>query len=507
MAGTTMWLNEINYFSAVPNSDFIEVGVPVEGNLREPFSLAIYNSSGNLIDTISVPANLASGSGLQFVKIENLELPDTDVSIALLRQDGLVRQFLSFGTGAPITALDGPAAGVTSTFVTISDTNPTRGIGLTGTASGPDGWNWSANVATVAGGKRNPGQTHTPTSSPGVEIFGGAANNTLIGHVAADTLNGEGGNDRLYGLLGNDTLRGGDGDDVLSGGLGADVHDGGTGNDTASYVSSIASVTVNLATGTHGGDAAGDTFVSIENFVLSDANDTFTMADAGLIGSVNLGAGNDTFFGGAGADRVFGGNGNDTINGGGGNDIINGQGGDDTINGGDGDDSLRGEAGADTIDGGDGKDLIFGGLDNDTIDGGLGDDRLMGDDGNDTIDGGDGKDLLNGGAGDDSLFGGDGNDSLIGGLGADTYTGGLGNDVMVTTADEAIDTFSWDGEIYEGEDTINGFEVGVDMLDFGGMEFVADVSETARWTQIELTSGTIVRVLGVTEVDLFGESS
>ncbi|WP_432444619.1 calcium-binding protein, partial [Rhizobium leguminosarum] len=57
-----------------------------------------------------------------------------------------------------------------------------------------------------------------------------------------------------------------------TGGAGADQLIGGTGNDTASYSSQV---TLNLKTGVHTGEAAGDTFSSIEVLSGSVSNDTF----------------------------------------------------------------------------------------------------------------------------------------------------------------------------------------------------------------------------------------
>lgn len=500
MAGTTMWLNEVNYFSGGAGQDFVEVAVPVDNSLRPSFTVHVYAADGTLFQTITQAATPGSANGLQYIKLGGLDLPDTGIAVALVREDGFVRQFISFGTGGPVSAVDGPLQGVTSSAVLLADTNPTRNIGLVGSASGPDGWTWQANVADIPGGKRNAGQNHTPSSTIGAEVFGGVGNNTMVGSTAGDILSGEGGTDTLFGLAGTDTLNGGEGNDLLIGGGGADAINGGNGTDTASYISSITGVTINLATAAHLGDAAGDTFSSIENFRLTASSDVFTMNDDGIVGSVNLVEGDDTFHGGAAADRVTGGLGHDTINGGGGADNLNGQVGNDTVNGGEGADTIRGESGNDTLSGDAGNDLMYGGTGEDTINGGADNDRIYGNEDNDTLSGDAGNDTLVGGAGDDDLFGGDDSDNLLGEAGADLFVGGLGNDVMVTTADGAVDTFQWDPLLNEGLDTINGFEVGTDVLDWGAALY--EVSETARWTQIELDSGTIIRVLGVTADDL-----
>ena len=85
--------------------------------------------------------------------------------------------------------------------------------------------------------------------------------------MLADTITGNNSVNVLAGLAGNDTLRGMGGNDVLVGGVGADVLDGGTGVDTADYSTSTAPVHLLLGGVSSGGDAQGDTFISIEKFV------------------------------------------------------------------------------------------------------------------------------------------------------------------------------------------------------------------------------------------------
>ncbi|WP_225770490.1 calcium-binding protein [Inquilinus sp. Marseille-Q2685] len=108
--------------------------------------------------------------------------------------------------------------------------------------------------------------------------------------------------DALIGKSDANTLRGNDGNDVLRGEAGADILDGGGGFDTVGYTESNAGVTVNLATGiVSGGDATGDTLVSIEGINGSAYADT-------LIGN----SGDNVLQGSAGADTLDGGNGVDT---------------------------------------------------------------------------------------------------------------------------------------------------------------------------------------------------
>jgi Ca2+-binding RTX toxin-like protein len=137
----------------------------------------------------------------------------------------------------------------------------------------------------------------------------------LIGSAGADHLLGDAGQNILDGGAGNDVLFGDAGDDLLVGGAGADVLDGGEGNDTVSYLTSKRGVIVDLELGTGRlGDAAGDTYLSIENVIGSNAADVITgdAADNALYGL----AGNDVLHGGAGNDVLEGGAGFDTLTGG-----------------------------------------------------------------------------------------------------------------------------------------------------------------------------------------------
>ena len=334
---------------------------------------------------------------------------------------------------------------------------------------------------------------------------------TTTGDGTSENLTGDSLRDVMFGLGGNDTLNGNEANDILEGGAGADVLNGGPGSDTASYAGSPAEVTVNLVTGIGtGGDAAGDTFTSIENLIGSAFDDTFT-PDANA-NNISGGGGNDTVsyagspaavnislsgtpgtggnaagdvLGGVenliGSDfgdflrgnLVLGGGGNDSVVGGTGNDRFNGEGGDDFLFGSDfnPDGSFVANSGADTLEGGDGHDGLWGADGNDHLLGGVGSDGLVGGAGNDSLDGSDGADFLfggdfsvvdgsfvpnsgddtlNGGNGNDGLWGFDGNDVINADAGNDYVEGGEGNDVILGGADN--DTLLGQG----GADTIGG---------------------------------------------------
>lgn len=259
----------------------------------------------------------------------------------------------------------------------------------------------------------------------------------ILGHrTQADNLTGNSGNNNLFGYGGNDVLNGGAGNDLLRGGTGADSLNGGAGIDTADYRDSATGVTVNLASGSaSGGDAQGDTFVSIERAYGSNSNDT-------LIGDAN-------------ANLLYGYGGNDSIDGGAGNDYLRGFGGNDIILGGAGNDILRGDAGADVLNGGGGIDTIdyrssssgvTVNLASQTASGGeaqgdtlIGIERAYGSNHADTLTGDSGANLLYGYGGNDTIHGGEGNDHIRGGtgndtislIGADTVFGDAGNDIFI----------------------------------------------------------------------------
>ncbi|HUF85977.1 MAG TPA: M10 family metallopeptidase C-terminal domain-containing protein [Thermohalobaculum sp.] len=273
-------------------------------------------------------------------------------------------------------------------------------------------------------------------------LAGMGGNDRLYGGAGNDILQGGAGNDLLYGEAGNDTLEGGEGADILFGSPGADHMDGGPGEDWVRYAFATAGVTLNLHEGTGtGGDAAGDTYVSIENVSGSDFNDhlTGTLHNNKIFG----GPGDDVIYGLSGHDFLIGGPGNNMIYGGNGWDILRGGPGDNHFDGGVGRDwvqyntapsgvtlslatggtggwaandtyvsieNVRGSDFDDHITGDDGRNLIMGGAGNDYIEGGGGNNWLYGEEGDDILVGGPGGDHLVGGPGADQLFGGGGND-------------------------------------------------------------------------------------------------
>lgn len=294
----------------------------------------------------------------------------------------------------------------------------------------------------------------------------------------------------IEGLIGTpfaDKLVGDGGSNWLVGGSGADLLDGQGGFDYAAYWTAPTGVIASLANPTiNTGDAAGDSYLSIEGLVGSDFSDTlignnetnelfggpgadflnglggadyasYDTAIAGVTASlanpaVNTGdAGGDVYasienlngsnfddllIGDAGPNRLEGRSGNDTLVGGQGNDILNGEAGRDVLIGGLGDDTYIFFHSADNVfDGdtiienvGEGIDSVYTATSTYTIEANVEDVSFIGT-GNFTGVGNGLANTLSGGGGNDVILGGDGNDILIGGSGGDVLNGGNGSDV------------------------------------------------------------------------------
>lgn len=282
---------------------------------------------------------------------------------------------------------------------------------------------------------------------------GGSGNDMITGNTAANT---------LWGNAGKDTLIGGDGKDTLVGGIGADRLDGGNGSDMASYSAATAGVIADLLTpGANKGEAAGDTYVSIDRLYGSKFGDTLRGDD--LVNTLYGAAGNDTLMGRGGNDTLVGGVGADRLDGGNGSDMASYS----AATAGLVADLLSpsantGEAAGDTY------------VSIERLYGSKFSDSLRGDNLVNTLYGAAGNDTLLGRGGNDALWGGDGSDTLEGGAGLDSLYGEAGADRFVfrSVSDSARGA----------RDTIRDFVSGVDKIDLRGIDANSKVSADQAFT-------------------------
>jgi serralysin len=285
----------------------------------------------------------------------------------------------------------------------------------------------------------------------GIEnVAGSPYGDHLYGDWLANTLWGEGGYDELVGHEGDDTLYGWTGNDHLSGRAGDDYLDGDEGEDYADYRTSPAGVWIDLVFDVAlGGDAQGDTLVSIENVLGSTHPDL-------LFGNDD----ENVLEGGDDNDQIFGRGGNDTLRGDDNADWLYGGANDDYLSGGFGADAMWGgtendqyvvdEAGDSVIEfAGEGDDVVFvleswtlpAGSDVEVLDGGRQSGwwsiDITGNATNNVIHGNTGSNVINGGGGNDELTGYAGQDSflfnttLVAGYDADITDFSLAQDMIL----------------------------------------------------------------------------
>ncbi|ATN32508.1 hypothetical protein ACO34A_01625 [Rhizobium sp. ACO-34A] len=212
-------------------------------------------------------------------------------------------------------------------------------------------------------------------ASAGIDTVHASTSYTLSANVENGSLLGSS-SISLTGNAQSNSIVGNSGNNVLAGLQGADTLDGGSGTDTASYAASGSGVSVSLMTGVHtGGDAEGDTLLSIENITGSAFDDiiegnagtnvlnggagvdllSYENATAGI--TINIGSTSAQATGGAGTDTVLG---FENVRGSSFNDTITGTTGANVITGGAGVDTLLGKSGSDRYihHSGDGNDII-----------------------------------------------------------------------------------------------------------------------------------------------------
>ena len=301
----------------------------------------------------------------------------------------------------------------------------------------------------------------------------------VVGSGHGDRITGDNQGNTLTGGAGNDTLKGDDGDDTLNGGPGGDTLDGGDGDmDIATYANATEGVTIDLSSVSESnnvitirnsggrGDARGDRFIDIENFIGSPHD--------------------DTFIAGPEADDVDGLGGSNTISYERSRDPV-------IV------DISSNAAQSDTQDESRenynyAKGDILTNIDN-IIGSNVSSSsakihRVNGDEFHDVLTGNNDDNVIDGRGGDDSINGGGGNDTLIGGSGSDTLTGAGG-----------MDTF-----VISGRDTITDFVAGDagDKLNFGSSSRTLNLNYKTDSGTLVITSGshqvTLETITGINDL-------
>jgi Ca2+-binding RTX toxin-like protein len=257
--------------------------------------------------------------------------------------------------------------------------------------------------------------------------------------------------DTITGTSFNDRITVHNGTDTVHAGLGNDIMvDLGAGNDQ--FFGEGGSDTFRLGSGNDfaDGGAGKDTldYNGIDFTVIADLNQGFILAEG--IDQVES------------VENIIASEWNDTLMGNSADNVFWGMDGNDKLKGGGGRDSLYGGNGDDTINGSGG---LYGGTGNDIITSdyrrrGAQGDLQYGEAGEDIMTGSNANDRMYGGADDDVMNGGSGEDFIHGGTGENDLTGGLDRDVF------AFQSFG----AGHGFDRIRDFELAYDKIDLSEID-------------------------------------
>ncbi|MBA4044604.1 MAG: hypothetical protein C0471_09330, partial [Erythrobacter sp.] len=174
VAGTssTTFINEFHYDNVGTDvGEFVEI-TALAGTSLAGWTLLLYNGNGgiiyNTIDLGAITPTTAGGRDFYNVPIAGIQNGAPD-GFALVDNNGNVVQFLSYeGT---FTATTGPATGLLSTDIGVSQGGITEAVGtslqLTGTGSTAGDFTWGATSIASTAGAANTGQSFGGAPQPG----------------------------------------------------------------------------------------------------------------------------------------------------------------------------------------------------------------------------------------------------------------------------------------------------------------------------------------------------
>ncbi len=166
---TSIFINEIHYDNSGADTDeAIEIAGPAGTNLSG-WSLFLYNGNNSqMYKTISLSGiipNQQNGFGTLFFVASPIQNGSPD-GLALVDTMSNVVQFLSYE--GSFTAASGPAAGILSTDIGVSESSSTpvgNSLQLTGTGNVYADFSWASSMANTFGSV-NSGQTFQPIPEP-----------------------------------------------------------------------------------------------------------------------------------------------------------------------------------------------------------------------------------------------------------------------------------------------------------------------------------------------------
>jgi uncharacterized protein len=171
VSASTVFINELHYDnSGADAGEGVEIAGPAGTNLAG-WSLALYDgTSGALYDSLSLGGLIPdqqNSYGTIFIPLAGIQNGGTATPDGLALVDNTsVTQLISYeGT---FTAVDGPAAGLTSVDIGVAETSTTSlgfSLQLAGTGSLYQDFVWNG-PATGSPGAVNPGQTFAPEPEP-----------------------------------------------------------------------------------------------------------------------------------------------------------------------------------------------------------------------------------------------------------------------------------------------------------------------------------------------------